>query len=282
MLTLHDGVSMQAARRPGATAVVWRGQPTTYGELEASSNRLASLLIESGCGRGERVAILMPKMPATIVAMLAVLKTGAAYVPLEPTDPALRLMRTLRAADCRWILCAGPVAKTLQETLAPANLEPAPLIGWLDEIPTPSPPAAFGPRDIAGFAAAPIPSPSRGDDLAHILFTSGSTGTPKGVMITHESVAHFVSWARKYFDISSTDRISQHSPMRFDVSTFDTFGALWSGAELHLVPPELNLLPHKLADFIRTSRLTQWFSVPAALNLIAKFDALASPDFPEL
>jgi amino acid adenylation domain-containing protein len=283
MLSLHEGVSIQAEARPDASAVVWRGQRTTYAELETTTNRLARLLIESGCGRGDRVAILMPKMTTAITAMLGVLKTGAAYVPLEPKDPALRLARILRSADCRWILCAGPVADALNEILALAKPEREPLIGWLeDDVPPTSPPTAFWMPDLKVFSAGPIALPSRSDDLAHLLFTSGSTGMPKGVMITHESVAHFVSWARKYFGITSDDRISNHSPLRFDVSTFDVFGTLWSGAELHLVPPELNLLPHKLADFIRGAGLTQWFSVPAALNLIAKFDALHASDFPEL
>ncbi len=283
MLSLQDGMSVQAELRPDATALVWRGERTTYAELETTSNRLARLLRENGCGRGDRVAILMPKTPIAIVAMLGVLKTGAAYVPLEPADPALRLTRILRSADCRWILCAGAVADTLKEVLAVAKLQQRPLIGWLDNhVPPLAPPAAFALHDLAAFATGPIGSTSRPADLAHLLFTAGATGVPKGVMITHESVTRFVLWARKYFGITNADRIANHSPLRYDVSTFDVFGSLWSGAELHLVPPELNLFPHKLADFIRDSRLTQWFSVPAALNLIAKFDALRNPDLPEL
>ncbi len=283
MLSLQEGVSVQAELRPDATALVWRGERMTYAELETTSNRLARLLRENGCGRGDRVAILMPKAPIAIVAMLGVLKTGAAYVPLDPTDPALRLMRILRSADCAWILSTGPVADTLKEVLAVAKLQREPLIGWLDDdVPPLTPHAAFALHDLGAFATGPIASASRSDDLAHLMFTSGSTGAPKGVMITHESVARFVLWARKYFGITNADRISNHSPLRYDVSTFDIFGTLWSGAELHLVPPELNRLPHKLADFIRDSRLTQWSSVPAALNLLAKFGALRNPDFPDL
>jgi amino acid adenylation domain-containing protein len=101
-------------------------------------------------------------------------------------------------------------------------------------------------------------------------------------MITHGSVVRFVEWGRRYFEISPDDRISQHAPLRFDISMFDVFGTLWSGATLHLVPPDLNLLPHKLAHFIRTHRLTQWFSVPSVLNLMAKFDVLREHDFPSL
>jgi amino acid adenylation domain-containing protein len=119
-------------------------------------------------------------------------------------------------------------------------------------------------------------------DRAHILFTSGSTGTPKGVMITHASVIRFVEWATDYFGLSAADRLSGHSPFHFDLSTFDLFGTFAAGAQLHLVPPELNVLPHRLAEFIRDSGLTQWFSVPSVLALMTQLDVVRPGDFPSL
>jgi len=172
----------------------------------------------------------------------------------------------------------------LRDALATATLQQRPVIGWLDGAIAPEADAApvFTSRDLAACPAT-APASSNGDgDVAHILFTSGSTGLPKGVMITHASVVHLIQWARAYFGIAAADRISQHPPLRFDVSTLDVFGTLWAGAELHLVPPELNLLPHKLAQFIREARLTQWFSVPSVLNLMANFDVVRQDDFPAL
>ncbi len=281
---LQQGVTAQAQARPEAVALVFNGVRMTYGALEEASNRLAHLLVAAGCRRGDRVALLMPKMPAAIVAMLGVLKADAIYVPLNPADPGARLALTLESSDCRCILAAGPVGPVLRDTLATAALQQRPLIGWLDaETPSAGEPApSFSWRDLAACPATPRAYSNTGDDVAHILFTSGSTGIPKGVMITHASVGHVIRWALAYFGIDRTDRISQHPPLRFDVSTFDIFCALWAGAELHLVPPELNLLPHKLAQFIRESRLTQWFSVPSVLNLMAKFDAVRQRDFPDL
>src|SRR5204863_7495444 len=172
----------------------------------------------------------------------------------------------------------------LRDALAAATLAHPPTIGWLDEgAPSDSGPApAFTLQDLSGYPAVPPASANTDNDVAHILFTSGSTGTPKGVMITHASVAHFLGWASRYFGTAPSDRISQHPPLYFDLSTFDIFGTLWAGAELHLVPQELNLLPHKLAQFIREARLTQWFSAPSVLNLMAKFDVIAQNDFPSL
>ena len=102
------------------------------------------------------------------------------------------------------------------------------------------------------------------------------------MVITHASVRRFIEWAVSYFGTAPTDRISGHPPLHFDLSTFDMFGTFAVGAELHLVPPELNLLPHKLADLIRSAELTQWFSVPSVLNYMAKFDVVEDGDFPSL
>ena len=281
---LQQGVTAQAQARPEATALVFRSTRLTYGALEETTNRLANLLKDAGCRPGDRVGLLMPKMPMAIVAMLGVLKADAIYVPLDPASPATRQARVLEISDCRWILAAGPVGQGLREALAAATLRQRPIIGWLDEdVPSEVDPApAFCLRDLAAFPATRPVSANSADDVAHILFTSGSTGLPKGVTISHAAVVHLIQWARSYFGIAPTDRISQHPPLRFDVSTFDIFGTLWSGAELHLVPAELNLLPHKLAQFIRDARLTQWFSVPSVLNLMANFNVVRQDDFPTL
>jgi len=281
---LQHGVTAQAQARADATALVFKGARLSYGALEQLSNQLARALRDAGCRRGDRVGLLMPKMPSAIVAMLGALKADAIYVPLNPADPQARLAHVLKASDCRCILAAGSVAPVLRELLSTKTPGQRPAIGWLDDqvAPPADPAPAFALRDLAGYAATPPACANTGSDVAHILFTSGSTGVPKGVMITHASIEHLIQWARGRFGILPADRISQHSPLRFDVSTFDIFGALWSGAELHLVPPELNLLPHKLAQLMRDARLTQWFSVPSVLNLMAKFDVVRQGDFPQL
>ena len=281
---LQRGVTAQAQARPEATALVFKDARLSYGALEESSNRLAHLIKQAGCRRGDRIGLLMPKMPTAIVAMLGVLKADAIYVPMDPASPAARQARVLEVSDCRCILAAGSVSQRLRDALAAAALREQPAIGWLDEAAAPDADLmpAFTHRDLSACPDSLPASANSGSDLAHILFTSGSTGLPKGVMITHASVVHLIRWAHGYFGVSSEDRISQHPPLRFDVSTLDIFGTLWAGAELHLVPPELNLLPHKLAQFMRDAQLTQWFSVPSVLNFMANFDVVRRGDFPSL
>src|SRR3989442_334724 len=140
----------------------------------------------------------------------------------------------------------------------------------------------FSPAEVESAPTGAIDWRNAPSDPAHILFTSGSTGMPKGVVITHANVTCFIEWAVRHFGLGPLDRTSGHAPLHFGLSTFDVFGSLAAGAALHLVPHQLNLLPHKLAEFIRTEELTQWFSVPSVLHLMAKLDVVRPNDFPAL
>jgi amino acid adenylation domain-containing protein len=279
---IQEYLSRQAERRPDAVALVLDDQRLTYGELEEESNRLARVLRDSGCVRGDRVTIFQPKQPAAIVSMLGALKADCAYVPIDVASPAPRVAKILEAADPRVILVDPSSAKLFDETLGEAELARAPVVGSVGEgaLSGERFASAFSPPDWASADASPVDAQNGPDDIAHLLFTSGSTGTPKGVMIKHENVVTFVEWATSYFGTKEGDRISGHPPLHFDLSTFDIYGTFLAGAELHLVPASLNLIPQKLADFIRRSELTQWFAVPSIFTFMAKFDAIEQDDFP--
>ena len=281
---LQDFVTRHAERRPDATAVVMGGDRLTYALLETLSNQIAQVLRASGCSQGDRVGFLIPKSPTAIAAMLGILKADCCYVPLDASSPAPRLAKILQSAEPRMILAAGGGVTVLTSLMVDGTVAPAMRVGWID------PDRDAGAALSAAFTlddvrAAPAQAPVRvntSSDRAHILYTSGSTGTPKGVMITHANVLRFLEWAVAYFQISPQDRTSGHSPLHFDLSTFDVFGTFAAGAQLHLVPPQLNVLPHKLAEFIRAADLTQWFSVPSALSHMAQFDVVRPNDFPSL
>jgi amino acid adenylation domain-containing protein len=281
---LQDWVSRQAALRPDAVAVVLDRETLTYAQLERRSNQLAHVLRECGCRKGDRVCFLLPKSPLAIITMIGILKAGCIHVPLDPGSPALRIQKILESCDSRWLLAGGPVVPLLSELLAEPPLRSRISVGCLE----PLGPQPVGFRvewslpDFALVNADPLPRQASPADPAHILFTSGSTGTPKGVVITHSNVIHFVEWGLQHFGIDSSERLSGHTPLHFDLSTFDVFATLAAGAQLHMLPPEVALSPLKLAQFIRIARLTQWFSVPSVLAYMAKFDVVRANDFPFL
>jgi amino acid adenylation domain-containing protein len=277
---LQDYVVRQAQRRPEATAIVFNDGAISYGELESHSNRLARLLKEGGCQRGDRVGLMLPKSPTAVVAMLAALKADSVYVPVDPESPAARVQRILRAADCRCVLASSQALPLIRDLV----FGDEPWVMWMERDPAPE--GVIVPRftknDAETFSDESLPYSSGDSAPAHILFTSGSTGVPKGVVVAHANVIAFVDWANTYFDLKESDRVSSHSPLHFDLSTYDLYGAFAAGAEVHLVPPELNLFPGRLVEFIRNRRLTQWFSVPSILVYLARFDAVMPGDAPHL
>ena len=263
---IHSGVAAVAADEPHGPAVVEAERTVTYGELDAAANAVAHDLVAAGTRVGDRVVVALPKGADAVIAILGVLKAGAGYVPIDPAGPDNRLTRILTSCRPRAVLTDGEGRERYNRLADPDTPPVTMLIGD----------SAGRPTD------RPVDAAVEPDDLAYILFTSGSTGMPKGVPISHASVTTYVDWARHHFRVQPHDRLSGHSPLHFDLSVYDMFGALRSGASLHPVAPELNLLPRRLADFIRERQLTQWFSVPSILTYLTAHDAVADADFPAL
>lgn len=211
--------------------------------------------------------------------MFACLKAGCIYVPMDVGSPRGRLDLILEASGSRFLLANCLSAALAEKLLTESATETR--LGWLDNhlnrqaLSTLKPGFSW----FSGESDTAPASTSRAEDVAHLLFTSGSTGKPKGVMITNANVTAFIDWAVSYFGYTSSDRISGHPPLHFDLSTLDIYGTIAAGAQLHLVPAKLNLLPHRIAEFIRKGELTQWFSVPSLLSYMAKFDVVREHDF---
>ena len=280
---IQQWVTLQATSRPEATAIVWKDQRVSYGELEESSNRVANLLQDRGARKGDRVAFCIPKSPEAITAMLGILKADCLYVPIDVDCPAARVGKVLEACDPVCVLISHHSAVLMNDVIA-ARPEDEYSLGTLDaqHLSQSLFETDFCIADINETSSAPRSCESLSTDPAHLLFTSGSTGTPKGVVITHANVIAYIDWTIRYFDVNETDRVSGHAPLHFDLSTQDIYGAFAAGAELHPVPPEINLLPQKVSAFILQQQLTQWFSVPSVLNYLCKFDVVPQGGFPYL
>lgn len=264
---LHDYLAATAASRGRDTALVFGDERVTFAELEALSNQLADALIDAGCSPGDRVCLLAPKAPVTIAAMLGTLKAGCAYVPLDLASPSPRSARIVEATEPAAVFLA-PEAEPLA-----AELRGVGALG--DSV------ATVTAADAGGRSDRPHPRRAAPGDPAHILFTSGSTGRPKGVVVTHASVSRFVEWAVAYFGIAPGERLSALPPLHFDLSTFDLYGAIRAGAELHL-PPVSPILPGQLARYIAHAELHQLFCVPSALTYVLAHGALPEAGFSSL
>jgi amino acid adenylation domain-containing protein len=234
--------------------------------------------------RGDRVALLLHKSPRALSAMFASLKADCIYVPLDPASPPALLGPILQLCECRCLIAEVATAGVLNELIEKQELPFCTRIAWLDEGAELSDgiKAYFTREEILSFPDKPVQSVATSSDAAHIMFTPGSTGAPKGVVITHSNVIHFIEWAVEWFGFTAADRISGFSPLHCDLSTFDIYGTIAAGAQVHLLPPDISVLPHRLASSIRKAELTQWFSGPFVLHQMAKLDIVQRNHFPKL
>jgi amino acid adenylation domain-containing protein len=275
---LHQLLTESAARRPDAEAVRLLDQALTYSGLEKLSNQLAHALIEIAVVPGDRIGIYLHKSPAAIAGIFGIMKTGACYVPVDPNAPGLRLAEIARQCGFRALITSS----SLYEKLSAAFPDECPMaaIFFVDKCPDMALPApGFTFADSLPSQPAAPPAVSLIDqDLAYILFTSGSTGSPKGVMLSHLNALTFINWACDTFDISATDRLSNHAPWNFDLSVFDIFAAIKTGAAISLVPEGLSSFPVQLSSFIQNQKITVWYSVPMVLTMLGTHGKLHERD----
>jgi amino acid adenylation domain-containing protein len=222
------------------------------------------------------------------VSIYAILKLGAAYVPLDPAAPPQRVAYIIANCGIECLITSNDRLGRLrqgvpngrrEDALDPRSLRTLVLADWEEPREAAGPPGArllpWG-AVIAAESDEPLPLVAIDEDLAYILYTSGSTGEPKGVMLSHRNALAFVTWAADRFDVVSTDRLSNHAPLHFDLSIFDVFAAARAGATLVLVPAETALFPTTLAQLIVDQQITVWYSVPSALTLLLTHVDLAA------
>ncbi|HWN44819.1 MAG TPA: amino acid adenylation domain-containing protein [Thermoanaerobaculia bacterium] len=260
-IALHEPFEARARHTPAATALEFDGKVMTYGELDRRADRLARRLAALGAGPGGLVGIHLDRSFDMVVAVLGVLKSGAAYVPLETSWPRERL---------RWILSVQGIAQVVthagrRQGLAEAGLGAEGAV-CLDE---------NGPE-------AQVVSRVGPDDLAYIIFTSGSTGMPKGVMVRHEPAVNLVHWVNDTFQVGPGDKLLFVTALSFDLSVYDLLGILGAGGTVRIASRAESRDPRRLVRILVEERITFWDSAPATLQQLAPFFPAPAPVKPSL
>lgn len=235
--TLTALIEAQMRATPGAPALVFGAETLDYAALDRRSAAVAAGLAARGIGPGSLVGVALPRSVDLIVALLGVLRAGAAYVPFDPEDSSARRADMVARADPAAILAQPGFAGGVP-VLAVGDLQ--------------------GPCD---------PVPAGPTDPAYVLFTSGSTGRPKGVVVEHRAIVNRLLWMRETYGFGPGDRILQKTPATFDVSVWEFFLPFLSGATLVVAPPEAHRDPVALAALVSRHAITAMHFVPSMLEL---------------
>ncbi|MFD0021696.1 amino acid adenylation domain-containing protein [Streptomyces sp. NPDC058382] len=257
-LTAPEAVRNQAARTPHAVAVRDAHTSLTYAELDARADALAHVLREHGAGRETGVAIAAPPAVDTVVAMLAVLRSGAAYLPLDPQYPPARIRHMLDDARPVLLLTTTAVRPDLPDCGVP----------WL---------ALDDPAARPTHPTGPLPGTPHPADPAYVIHTSGSTGRPKGVVVSHAALANHMDWMARHLAITSQDRVLARTSSSFDASVWELWLPLMNGAEVCVLPDGANTEPRALVSWMSRFGVTVAQFVPSHLTLVLTEAAHAAP-----
>ncbi|HTS55834.1 MAG TPA: amino acid adenylation domain-containing protein [Burkholderiales bacterium] len=281
---LHDILEDSARRDPERTAVeesTADRASITYAELTRLSDRVRDRLHRLGVGAGQRVGVYQRKSIDGVASFFGILKTGSAYVPVDPSAPPARNAYIFNNCSVAAVIAERRFEERLRAEMS--ALGPVPPLLLLDDV--------GGGRGLAAALQRedhrdPAPStqtvtPDR-DDLAYILYTSGSTGKPKGVMLSHHNAVSFVDWCSEIFQPHASDRCSSHAPFHFDLSILDIYMSLKHGATLVVIGEEIGKDPQGLAQLIAERRLTVWYSAPSILAFLAQYGGLGQRDLSAL
>ena len=246
--TIQRRFEEQAERAPGAVALEYEGERVSYGELNERANQVAHWLRARGVGPAVRVGISVERSVEMVVGLLGILKAGGAYVPLDPGYPEERLAYMLEDAGIGVLVTERRQREKLRVAAGVAVLE---IDGDRDEL-------ARHPRTTPRVQIDP-------DNLAYVIYTSGSTGKPKGAMNTHRAVSNRLVWMQERYGLTATDRVLQKTPFSFDVSVWEFFWPLRTGARLVIARPEGHKDNEYLIETIRRHRITTIHFVPSML-----------------
>jgi nonribosomal peptide synthetase protein BlmIV len=244
---VHGLFEEQAARTPDAVAIVHGDRALTYRALNGQANRLARHLRGLGVRVEDRVGIYLPRSLECAVAVLGVLKAGAAYVPLDPTHPAARTSYLLSDCGARFVLTAAALTAGLDTTAAPVLVD--------------DPTLSRCPDTDPGYPVHP-------DNVAYVIYTSGSTGPPKGVLGPHRGIVNRLAWGWRAYPYTAADRVGLRTPLTFVDSVAELFAPLLQGVPVEVIDADIAPDPEGLTAALALARVTRIVVVPSLLRLL--------------
>lgn len=263
-----------ARNKPEEIAISCSNVSISKSELLKSSNKLANCLISENIKRQDRVVIYHKRSYKTIVALMGTIKADAIYVPVDPKVPIDRLDKIIKDCSPSAIICDKKRLKEINK-IAFKNKIKVIVLGYKKKIAPIDKKINIVFQDLIDSQPDRCPDYRNIDtDLAYILYTSGTTGDPKGVMITHLNIVNYIEWAVSYFGIKKRDRILSTAPFHFDMSTFDIYASLKSGAALCIASEELLLFPSMLLRLIEKEKISIWKCISSLLMYIARAASL--------
>ncbi|MGI9318788.1 MAG: amino acid adenylation domain-containing protein [bacterium] len=283
---LHNNLFASADRLPDNIAFRFADTDVSFAELDRISNQVSRQLAECGTKKGDRVGIFLDRSLESAFAVYGILKAGAVYVPIDPLSPVSRIQNILDSCDIKCLISApnkapfisqsmeglhglntilGCATPDTQETTYASHCR---FISW-SEIHS----LADSPFSVVGV---------RSDDLAYIMFTSGSTGAPKGIMHTHGSGHAYARITVDTYSISPEDRIGNHAPLHFDISTLGYLAAPLAGATTVVIPEPHTRMPASMSKLAEDEKFTIWYSVPFALIQLLTRGVLEQRDLSSL
>jgi amino acid adenylation domain-containing protein len=260
---IHHFIEAAAARTPEACALIHGNESLTYREMNARADRLARHLQELGVGPEVIVAVCLERSIGAILSILAVLKAGGAYLPLDPAYPADRLAYMLDNSRAALLITEPDV---WQNRAAPAQT------------------LSFRAFEASAGEATgdalpvPIPAPTGDDPLAYVIYTSGSTGRPKGVAVANVSTCHLIRWHASAMPVTPGARVLQNAPLSFDVSIQELFATFADGGTLVLIDEALRRDPAAFRNLLAEKRIARLFLTPVLLYRIAELPGPSLPD----
>ncbi|OME00565.1 hypothetical protein BSK54_15895, partial [Paenibacillus odorifer] len=249
-LCLADLIERQVAKTPDQIAVINHNNNLTFHELNVEANKLAHRLQQMGASSNTLIGLYMERSLEMVIAMLAIVKSGAAYVPIDPTYPSERVENILKDAAIKILLTDRKVIGDMKYNIN--------LILYLDE-------ERMIPHE--GQEANPMRE-SGSDRLAYVMYTSGTTGQPKGVMISHRAICNRLHWMKEEYSVSETDTIFHKTPISFDVSVWEVFLPLMTGAKLIISTPGGHKDTQYMVRMILLHRVTMIHFIPSMLQLM--------------